>query len=55
MLKNKIEKNIESQTIYFLTYKNFIHANLIILSTTRYSNIQNIDKKFKKRKKNLKI
>ena len=51
IFENKIEKNIESQTIQLLAYKNLLHIELKISSTTSYVDIQNIDKKMKKVKK----
>ena len=51
IFESKIEKNIESQTIQLLTYKNLLHIELKISSTTNHIDIQNIDKKMKKVKK----
>ena len=51
ILENKTTKNIESQTIQLLTYKNLLHIELKISSTTSHVDIQNIDKKMKKAKK----
>ena len=50
-LKVKWKKNIESQTIQLLTYKNLLHIELKMSSTTNHIDIQNIDKKFKEAKK----
>ena len=51
ILENKTTKNIESQTIQLLTYKNLLHIELKMSSTTNHVNIQNIDKKMKEAKK----
>ena len=51
ILESKSERNIESQTIQLLAYKNLLHIELKMSSTTRHVDIQNIDKKFKKAKK----
>ena len=42
-----MRKNIESQTIQLLTYKNLLHIELKMSSTTSHANIQDIDKLFK--------
>ena len=51
ILERKMRKNIKSQTIQLLTYKNLLHIELKMSSTTNHIDIQNIDKKFKKAKK----
>ena len=51
ILKSKMQKNIKSQTIQLLVYKNLLHIELKMSSTTSHVDIQNIDKKFKKAKK----
>ena len=51
ILENKMRKNIELQTIQLLTYKNLLHIELKMSSTTSHTNIQNIDKLFKEAKK----
>ena len=51
IFESKMKKNIESQTMQLLTYKNLLHIELKMSSTTNHIDIQNIDKKFKKAKK----
>ena len=51
ILESKTKRNIEFQTIQFLTYKNLLHIELKMSSTTSHVDIKNIDKKMKKAKK----
>ena len=51
ILESKVRKNIESQTIQLLAYKNLLHIELKISSTTSHVDIQDIDKLFKEAKK----
>ena len=51
ILESKVRKNIELQTIQLLAYKNLLHIELKMSSTTSHANIQDIDKLFKEAKK----
>ena len=51
ILESKMRKNIESQTIQLLAYKNLLHIELKVSSTTSHVNIHDIDKLFKKTRK----
>ena len=51
ILESKTKRNIESQTLQLLAYKNLLHIELKVSSTTSHVDIENIDKKMKEVKK----